>query len=274
VVAGQLLFRLDDQVYKIALARAEANILKVRSDIESMRADYLNKLGDVSNAESDHAYYVQEYERLRKLATSGSISDVQVAEAAYEAEHALKQLQITQQALEVVKAKLIDPALPVEQHPDYKLAIAERDKAMLDLGHVEVRAPIAGILARFEVKPGEIVAAGLPLFSLVDNSHMWVEANYKETDLTWMHAGQSAVIKVDAYPNVEWKGVVANITPGTGSEFSLLPAQNSSGNWVKVVQRVAVKLDMEPVPSAPELTAGMSANVSVDTGHQRQLPWL
>ncbi len=273
VTAGQLLFRIDDQIYKIARARAEANILKVHSDIESLRADYLNKIGDVGNAESDHNYYVQEHGRLSKLAGSGSISDVQVAEAAYEEEHALKQLQITRQALEVVKAKLVDPTLPVEQHPDYQLALAERDKAMLDLGHVEVTAPIAGILARFEVKPGEIVAAGVPLFSLVDNSHMWVEANYKETDLTWMRTGQSAVIKVDAYPDLEWKGVVANITPGTGSEFSLLPAQNSSGNWVKVVQRVAVKLDMEALPSAPELTAGMSANVSVDTKHKRQLPW-
>ncbi len=274
VIVGQPLFRLDDQVYKIALARAEANILKVHSDIESLRADYLNKIGDVQNAEADHHYYVQEHERLRKLAGSGSISDVQVAAAAYEAEHALKQLQITQQALEVVKAKLVDPALPVEEHPNYKLALAERDKAMLDLGHVEVKAPVAGILARFEVKPGEVVATGIPLFSIVDNSHMWVEANYKETDLTWMRTGQSAVIKVDAYPDLEWEGVVANITPGTGSEFSLLPAQNSSGNWVKVVQRVAVKLDMQALASAPELTAGMSANVSVDTKHQRHLPWL
>jgi membrane fusion protein (multidrug efflux system) len=274
VVAGQVLFRLDDQVYKIALARAEANILKVRSDLESLHADYLNKIGDVQNAAADHDYYVQERERLRKLAGSGSISDVQVAEAAYEAEHALKQLEITQQALEVVKAKLIDPDLPVEHHPDYKLALAEREKAVLDLEHIEVKAPVAGILARFEVKPGEVVAGGLPLFSIVDNSHMWVEANYKETDLTWMRTGQAAVIKVDAYPDLEWKGEVTNFTPGTGSEFSLLPAQNSSGNWVKVVQRVTVKIDMQPLASAPELTAGMSANVSVDTKHQRHLPWL
>jgi membrane fusion protein (multidrug efflux system) len=274
VTAGQVLFRLDDDVYEIALARAEANILKVRSDLESLRADYLNKVGDVQNAEADLHYYVQERERLRKLAKSGSISEVQVAEAVYDAEHAQKQLEITQQALEVVKAKLIDPDLPVEHHPDYKLALAEREKAVLDLEHVEVKAPVAGILARFEVKPGEVVAGGFPLFSIVDNSHMWVEANYKETDLTFMRTGQTAVIKVDAYPDLEWKGVVANITPGTGSEFSLLPAQNSSGNWVKVVQRIAVKLDMQELASAPELTAGMSANVSVDTKHQRHLPWL
>jgi len=274
VEAGQLLFKLDDDVYRIALARAEASLLKVRSNIESMKADYLNGQADISKAESDHDFYQREFERLRKPAASESVSQIQVDQAEHAAINAQKQLDITRQALEVVKARLVNPVLPIEQHPDYQLVLVERDKAALDLSHVEVHAPLGGVLAHFEVKAGEIVAMSVPLFSLVNDEKIWVEANYKETDLTYLRVGQSATIHVDAYPDYQWQGKVLTITPGTGSEFSLLPAQNSSGNWVKVVQRIAIKLEMTPLPNAPPLTAGMSAVVDVDTGHQRQYPWL
>jgi membrane fusion protein (multidrug efflux system) len=270
VNAGDLLFRLDDQVYRIALAHAEANLLKVRSNIESLRADYVNQQADINKAKADLDYYTREFERLQKLATA--VSEVQVDQAEYQVIHAQKQLESEIQALEVVKAHLVNPDLPVEQHPDYLLALVEHEKASLDLSHVDVYAPVSGILANFNVKIGEVVAASVPLFTLVDTSHLWVEANFKETDLTWMRVGQPATIDVDAYPDLHWQGVVASVTPGTGSEFSLLPAQNSSGNWVKVVQRITVKLEMEPLPNAPELAAGMSAHVEVDTGHKRELP--
>ena len=273
VEAGQLLFRLEDDAYRIALARTEARLAKVRSDIESLRADYLNKQADIRKAESDYSYYKKEYERLERLAASESVSVIQVDEARHEADNAQRELDITRQALEVVRAKLVNPDLPIEQHPDYQLALVEREKAALDLSHVEVYAPASGIIAHFEVKPGEVVAPGIPLFSLVDNSAIWVEANFKETDLTWMREGQSVAIRVDAYPDLEWRGRVEAITPGTGAEFSLLPAQNSSGNWVKVVQRVRVKIAMDALPGQPQLTPGMSSLVEVDTGHQRELPW-
>jgi membrane fusion protein (multidrug efflux system) len=273
VTQGQKLFSIDDSAYRIALSRAEANILKVRSDIESLRADYLNKMGDIRKAQTDADYFRHEFERLNKLGGTGAIPETQVDQARYAAQNAEKELEITQQALQVVKARLIDPELAVEDHPDYKLAVAERDKAALDLSHVEVYAPTGGVLANFQVKVGEVVAGGVPLFNVVNDKHIWIEANYKETDLTYLRVGQPASIKVDAYPDQEWTGRVEAIVAGTGSEFSLLPAQNSSGNWVKVVQRVTVKIAVDPRPDAPVLTAGMSSLVEVDTGHQRQLPW-
>ena len=141
------------------------------------------------------------------------------------------------------------------------------------LSKVEVKAPIDGVLANFGVKVGEVVNQSIPLASLVNDSKVWVEANLKETDLTYMRVGQSATVKVDAYPDLLWQAKVVAFTPGTGAEFSLLPAQNSSGNWVKVVQRLNVKLEMTPLANQPALAAGMSAFVEIDTGHQRKLPW-
>ncbi|MDY6982999.1 MAG: HlyD family secretion protein [Pseudomonadota bacterium] len=273
VEAGQLLLRLDDEIHRIRLAEAEANIAKVRSDIASLRADYKNKQADVAKAEADSAHFDAEFARLRRLKDSGSVSAIDADAAEFAAVQARKELAIRQQALEVVEAKLIDPKLPPEAHPDYKLALAQRDKAALDLTHVELRAPVSGVLANYDVKVGEVVNASVPLFSIVDDSHVWVEANFKETDLTWLREGQDATIAVDTFPELEWHGEVSAITPGTGSEFALLPAQNSSGNWVKVVQRVAVTLDMDPLPNAPQLRAGLSAHVTVDTQHERKAPW-
>jgi len=273
VEAGQLLLQLDDEVYRIALARAEANLLKVRSNIESLRADLHNKQADVDKAQSDYAYYRKEAERLQKLAPSEAVPAIQIDQASFKATSAQKEIDISRQAVEVVKAKLVSAELPIEEHPDYKLALVERDKAELDLSHVEVKAPIGGILANFNVKAGEVINATIPLFTIVDDSRVWIEANLKETDLTWLHVGQSASIHVDAYPGLEWQGKVVALTPGTGSEFSLLPAQNSSGNWVKVVQRLNVKLEMTPLADSPTLATGMSALVEIDTGHQRTLPW-
>ena len=273
VEAGQVLFRIDDEIYRIARARAEANLAKVRSNIESLRADYHNKLADIDKAKSDYEYYRKEADRLQKLAASEAVPAIQIDQAIFKAASAQQEVDISRQALEVVKAKLVDPDLPIEQHPDYQLALVEHDKAELDLSHVEVKAPIAGVLANFSVKVGEVINATIPLCSLVDDSRVWVEANLKETDLTWLRVGQRASIHVDAYPGLQWQGQVVALTPGTGSEFSLLPAQNSSGNWVKVVQRLNVKLEMTPLADSPTLATGMSALVEIDTGHKRTLPW-
>ncbi|UVW35492.1 HlyD family secretion protein [SAR92 clade bacterium H455] len=275
VEAGQLLFRVDDQPYQIALVRAEANLVKVGGDVESLKADYFNKLADLDQSKTQHDYYLREFNRLNSLLARKTVSAAEVDQAEYLYLDAINEMQVTTQALQVVKARLIDIDLPLEQHPSYLLALAERDRARLDLSHVHIVAPSSGVVANFSIQKGEYIIAGAPLFSLVDDSYIWVEANFKETDLTHLQVGQMATINVDSYPDHQWLGRVASITPGTGSEFSLLPAQNSTGNWVKVVQRITVNLAIDPLISdAPiGLTTGMSARVKVDTGHSRQLPW-
>ena len=274
VEAGDVLFRVDDQPYQIALIRAQANLVKVGGDLESLKADYLNKLADLNKAKTQQTFYLGEYNRLNKVLVSNTVSEVQVAQARYDYQDALNEVQVTTQALLVVEARLISLDLPLQEHPNYLLALAELDQAKLNLSYIEITAPSSGVVANLNMQKGEYIIAGAPLFSLVDNGNIWVEANFKETDLTHLRAGQAATITVDSYPDLKWQAIVASITPGTGSEFSLLPAQNSSGNWVKVVQRVNVKLTIDQAIAPTALTPGMSALVSVDTEHRRQLPWV
>jgi membrane fusion protein (multidrug efflux system) len=159
---------------------------------------------------------------------------------------------------------------PIESHPRFLQAQSDVDKAKRDLNHSVVTAPMAGIIANADaLQVGEYLPAAQPAFNLVATDHVWVEANPKETDLTYMAAGHTAEISVDAYPGREWKATVASISPATGAEFSVLPAQNASGNWVKVVQRVPVRLLVETPDDSPPLRSGMSVEVSIDTGHRR-----
>ena len=274
VETGDVLFRLDDQPYQIALIRAEANLVKVGGDLESLRADYYNKLADLDKAKTQQRFYLGEYNRMSKVLQSNAVSEAQVAQAKYEYQDAINEVQVTKQALLVVEARLISLDLPLQEHPNYLLALAELYQAKLNLSHIEITAPSSGVIANLNMNRGEYIIAGAPLFSLVDSSNIWVEANFKETDLTHLRAGQVATVSVDTYPDLEWQATVQSITPGTGSEFSLLPAQNSSGNWVKIVQRVGVKLSIEKNLAPILLTPGMSALVSVDTEHRRQLPWI
>jgi membrane fusion protein (multidrug efflux system) len=271
---GDLLFKLDASLFEVAVAHAEASLAKVRTNIESLRADYYNKLADITKVESELAYTSKEYLRLQKLFKKNSVSAREVEYAQFQAEQSERKLDIEKQALEVVLSKLISPDITVELHPDYQLARSELDRAKVNLAYTEVRAPSDGVVARLNLKEGEFVNAGLPLFTVVDDSEIWLEANYKETELTHMKVGQSASLHVDTYPELEWQGHVTSIAPGTGAEFSLLPAQNTTGNWVKVVQRVTVKVALDKAPlefTVPTLISGMSVYVEVDTGHKRQL---
>ncbi|MDT8399589.1 MAG: HlyD family secretion protein [Pseudomonadales bacterium] len=271
VSEGQLLFKIDDQPLLIARARAEANLADTKADIEGLKAEYLNQKLVIAKAETELEFRKKELERMRKLKAQGSVSAAVYDQAEHDWDSAQSDLQNKQQGLQVLKARLLDPQQPVEAHPRYRQALAELEKARFDLSRVEVRAPVSGIVVNLSLHVGENVIAGAPILSLIDDSRIWLEANFKETDLSYLRPGQSAEVTIDTYPGQHWQARVASVTPATGAEFSLLPAQNSSGNWVKVVQRIMVKLEFVDSHEDLPLAAGMSAEVTVDTGHIRTL---
>jgi len=271
---GQLLFRLDDAPYRIALAKAKANLANLKGTLESEKADYRSDQLAIENAKTDVDYRFKEMERIRKLVSTRSVPEAQFDQAEYAWRTATNAFDNRTQELQTSRAKLIDPALPVELHPRYLQALAELEKVELDISHLEIRAPIAGVAVNVSVHDGEYVIAGSELVSLVDDRNLWLEANFKETDLTYVRPGQRVEVTIDAFPGQTFAAIVQGITPATGSEFSLLPAQNSSGNWIKVVQRIQVNITLDEIDHTLPISAGMSANVDIDTGRSRTLPWV
>jgi len=162
-----------------------------------------------------------------------------------------------------------DPNLPINEHPAVMQAQAQLDQARLDMSYATVRAPATGTIANFDLRPGVYVRAGTPMFTLVAAQPLWIEANFKETDLTHVRIGQLATVTADAFPGRVIHARVSSINPGTGSEFSLLPPQNASGNWVKVVQRLPVRLVPLDLDHGVSLRAGMSVTAEIDTGFLR-----
>lgn len=267
VTAGQLLFELDPRSYQIALAQAEANLSNVASQIASLRANYLEKFALLKNAEENIQYQQREFNRQNNLHSSGVASEQKVDEQQRALENAQQQADAIREQMAAIQAQLGgDTSKPTEDLPMYQAALARRDDAALALSRTKVFAPAAGVVAHVTLRPGDYVNAGMPVFSLAEVGHTWIEANFKETELTHVLPGQEATVTVDTYPGITWKARVESLSPASGNEFSLLPAQNSSGNWVKVVQRIPIRLAIEPQPNAPVLRAGMSVIVEVDTG--------
>jgi membrane fusion protein (multidrug efflux system) len=272
VERGDVLFRLDPEPYRIALARAEAGLADARTAIASLKAQYGQTQDQLALAQSTEAYQQREYQRQRELAPKHMTSAQALDAARHQYDVARQQVAVLGQELAQIRAKLAgDPDIPVEQHPQYLAAKAARDQAALDLARTQVRAPMAGVVGRMP-RVGDYAKTGQPLVNLVSDRDLWIEANFKETELAHMRAGQPVAITIDAYPDYEWTGHVQSLSQATGAETSILPAQNATGNWVKVVQRLAVRVVVDPQPDAPPLRAGMSTNVEVDTGWQRPLP--
>jgi membrane fusion protein (multidrug efflux system) len=269
VKKGDLLLRIDPEPYRIALAQADAALASARLSVDQLRATYQQALAEETQAQSDVDYNQKAFDRQRDLLKKGVAS-----QATYDqAENALRSAQ---QALTQAKEKALaavaglggDPNIETDKHPTVLAAIAKREQAALDLANTEVHAPVDGIVsqtARLQVGAYVSSAQAMPtdLLSLVESDDTWIEANFKETDLTSMAVGQKAKVWVDAYPKCTFTGEVASIGAGTGSSFSLLPAQNATGNWVKVVQRVPVRVKLDSTGCAP-LRMGMSADVEVD----------
>jgi membrane fusion protein, multidrug efflux system len=268
-----LLFTLDQEPFRIALAGAEAQLGMVRNDLTALQATYRQNLSAIDQAKSSLDYAQATYDRQLSLQKRGVAAQASLDQARRDLDMAQEQLRGAQRAADATLSQLGGNAAgPVDDHPRMHEAKAAVDKAKRDLDHATILAPWSGTVANVEnLRRGAYVTAGQPAMSLVASNDLWIEANPKETDLTHLKVGDEAAVSVDAYPNYSWKAKVTSLSPATGAEFSVLPPQNASGNWVKVVQRVPVKLALEPAQDGPQLTSGMSVDVSIDTGHRRSL---
>ena len=273
VAQGQLLFRLDDRPFRIAVEEAKAMLAAARLQIEAMKATYNQKLADAKSAEDTLAYQQREYDRQRQLVASGFASRQAYDQAQNALQVARQKVASTQSDLANVLAQLGgNPNIAVEQHPSVQRAQAALDKAQLDLSYTMVRAAEPGIVTKVDqLQVGSYVTASTPVFSMMSD-RVWVEANFKETELTYMRPGQTATVEVDTYPDAVCQATVQSLSPGTGLTFSLLPPENATGNWVKVVQRLPVRLAFADSCQNLPLHAGLSATVEVDTHYRR--PWL
>jgi membrane fusion protein, multidrug efflux system len=275
VKAGQVLFRLDDLPFQLAFERADAQVGVVGNDLNALKANYQDMLAQIKQAQNDIEYYDREFRRQQDLAAKNIASQQTFDTARRNQQNAQQKLASLNQQLAAIAANLNgDPNIPVEQHPRYRDAVAQRNEAARQLDHTVVKAPFAGIVTNVpSLAPGKYLQASMTAFYLVATDYVWVDSNPKETELTNVRAGQPVTVTVDTYPDLEWHGAVESISPAAAQEFSLLPAQNTSGNWVKVVQRIPMRVRLDTSDkSRPALRAGMSAVVDVDTGHQRGLP--
>jgi membrane fusion protein (multidrug efflux system) len=275
VGSGQVLYRLDDLPFRLSLQRAEAQIGLVRNDLNALKANYADMQAQIQQAQNDVDYYDVEFHRQQQLIVSHVASQQSFDAARRNLEAAQQKLASLRQQLAAIAANLSgNPGMPIEQQPRYLDAVAQRDEAARQLDHTIVRAPFAGIATDVpSIARGKYLQASTTAFYLVATDHVWVDANPKETQLTWVQEGQPVTVLADTYPDVEWHGTVESVSPAAAQEFSLLPAQNTSGNWVKVVQRIPMRVRVGTGnPALPLLRAGMSVEVDVDTGHARGLP--
>lgn len=268
---GQLLFSLDDQSYRLAVAKAEANLAEVRANLASLKASYRGRQSDLQVAQSNSEFARQEQKRQANLASRHLLAQVTYDAISHDSQIAAQQKVSVEQDLQRIAESLggkVDAE--IENHPSYLAAVAELQQARLNLAHTKVYAAENGVVT----KPpaiGEFVAVGATAMVLVASDNLWVAANFVETDLTHVLPGQKVEVSIDTYPGVKWEGEVQSLSPATGSEFSVIPAQNATGNWVKIAQRVPVRISLKPNPQMPVLQAGLSSEIQIDTGYKRSL---
>ena len=273
VTKGQVLFQLDPRPFRIAVEEAKAQLAAARLQVDALKATYRQKVADAKSAEDTQAYQQREYDRQRQLAATGVSSRATFDQTENALQTAGMKVASTQGDLANILAQLGgNPDIPVDQHPSVQRAQAALDKAELDLSYATVHAAEPGIVTKVEqLQVGSYVSASTPVFSMVSD-HTWVEANFKETELTYMRPGQTATVEIDTYPGAGCTATVQSLSPGTGLTFSLLPPENATGNWVKVVQRLPVRMALDCPDPNLLLHAGLSADVSVDTQYRR--PWM
>jgi membrane fusion protein (multidrug efflux system) len=267
VQRGATLFKLDDAPFRIAVSDATAHLADTRLQIESLKSTYRQRLVELRAARDTQSYAQQQFDRQTRLLASGIASQAQFDQAAHGLDAARQQVANVQQQIGVALANLGgDPNIAPERHPLVAQAQAALDRAQLNLSYTVISAPTDGVVAKVEqLQVGDTIAASAPVFALVSTRDVWIEANFKEVQLARMRPGQTATVEIDRYPDRRFSAEVTSVSPSTGSQFSMLPPENATGNWVKVVQRVPVRLQLTQVDAGFLLQAGLSANVTVDT---------
>jgi membrane fusion protein (multidrug efflux system) len=273
VAPGDVLFEIDPEPFQLALAQAEAKLAGVKVQLANLKsnAKSFNTLADLSKKSFDLKQ--RDVDRKTSLLASKAASqlDVDTSEAAAVQAELILEFTVQQQT-STLNQLLGNPELPIEDFPAYRQANAAVEQAERDLNHTVLRAPISGTATQVDnIQLGRFVPAGTPVFGVIDDAAPWVDANPKETDITYLRAGQKVTMYVDSFPDHEFHGSVSSVSPGTGAQFSILPPQNASGNWVKVVQRVPVRIAFSPDQDTKLLRSGMSVTVDIDTEHSRSL---
>lgn len=267
VKAGDILFRLDPRPFAIAAEQANAQLANAAQKIQSTQADYQEKQVELKTAQTTAQFRERDRKREQGLLAAGAVSQAEYDQSALAAVAANQQIAQVKQQIASLAAQLGGGG-SMTNHPEIRQAKAELDRAQLNESYGVIRAPQSGVVTKVEqLQVGDYVNASTPVFHLVAD-RMWIEADFKENQLHHMHVGQTATVTVDAYPGRTFQAKVQSISPGTDQTFSLLPAENSSGNWVKVVQRLPVRLTFDKTPEI-QLQGGISAKVKVDTGYSR-----
>jgi membrane fusion protein (multidrug efflux system) len=277
VARGDVLFEIDPVPFRLALQQAQAGVETAKTNYNTLKSNVSAYSQMLDLAQQGIELKQRDVERKTTLVRNNSGSQLDLDTSTTNLVMAQGQLQLLKQQLASSLNQLLnDPNLPLENFPPYRQAEAQRDEAQRNLDHTTLRAPIDGVATQVEsIQLGRFLAAGSPVFSIIDDGRPWVDANLKESDFTYLAAGQPVTMEVDAFPDHTFTGTVGSLSPGTGSQFSILPPQNATGNFVKVVQRVPIRIYFDySDPAVKKLKAGMSTYVWVDTGHRRTLAGL
>lgn len=270
---GQMLFRIDPKPFQIAVDRAQAQLSVARLRINGLKAGYRQQQAELQSAKESADFDQREFARKKALVATEFVSRAIYERADTDLKVARQRIaSIEQQIASTVVALNGNPDIEADNHPTVREARAQLDEAQLYLSYTTVYAPDDGIVAKVDdLQVGNYVSNGAPAFALLSDRQIWVEANFRETQVTHMRPGQEATISIDTYPDHVFKAHVTSMSPGAGSDFALLPPENATGNWVKVVQRVPVRLELDEADPAFPLYSGTSATVKVDTGYHT--PW-
>jgi len=276
VAVGDPLFDIDPAPYRTALALAQGRLAAAKVEFANLRAAYASNEDQIKMGQQAVDLRQADYDRKTSLVRSraGTQADVDTSNAALvQAKQILEFVREQQEATKVKLGGGLDAS--IETFPDYMQAEAQAEDAERNLNHTHVTAPIAGEATQVDqIELGRVAPAGQPVFAVVATTGLWVEGNPKESDLTYVRSGQRATVTIDAFPGREWRGRISSIAPGTGAQFAILPPQNASGNWVKVVQRVPLRFAFDADQDVANLRAGMSAILAIDTGRKRTLSGL